>query len=299
MDPSRWSREPITLVVLVALLLGATLPAIALQGENRGLRRTYRERMAVEARVHQMTVSAAGLQYRLDQNVAALRHLEGLVQQRGNTPLARTGREGINLLREDLQLLRRKVDEQRRQLLAKGTELARWQAQAVVLQLALEARQLRRFARLPQTADQVTLADGVFRVCPVDPPRTIADDFGAPRYTGGYHPHAGNDILAPMGTPIRAPFDGVATDATNTIGGQAVRVEGADGYVYNAHLQSFGTLGRVSAGEIVGYVGDSGNAQGGPPHDHFEWHPDQVAPGEVAHNGAVDPHPYLEQACGS
>jgi len=143
----------------------------------------------------------------------------------------------------------------------------------------------------------VVVVDGAgpFSVCPVDAPRVIADDFGAPRYAGGYHEHAGNDILAPRGTPIRAPFDGVATDATNGLGGLSVRVTGPEGYVYNAHLDKFGALGRVDAGEIVGYVGNSGDAVGGPTHDHFEWHPD--APSGKTVNGAIDPHPALTLAC--
>jgi murein DD-endopeptidase MepM/ murein hydrolase activator NlpD len=134
-----------------------------------------------------------------------------------------------------------------------------------------------------------------FQVCPVDPPRVVADDFGAPRYAGGYHQHAGNDILAPRGTPIRAPFDGVAEDATNGLGGLSVRVTGSDGYVYNAHLDRMGTLGRVTAGEVVGFVGDSGDAKGGPTHDHFEWHPNEADGPTVS--GAVDPHPYLTLVC--
>jgi peptidoglycan hydrolase CwlO-like protein len=146
---------------------------------------------------------------------------------------------------------------------------------------------------------------GPFSWCPVDPPRSFSDDFGAPRYAGGYHPHAGNDILAPEGTPIRAPFDGVAVDSTNGLGGNAVSVTGAAGHVYNAHLSAFGTLGQVSAGTIVGYVGNSGDAQGGPTHDHFEWHPDVIPPdlhespyGYTVIGDAIDPYPFLLAACG-
>ncbi|HET7870345.1 MAG TPA: peptidoglycan DD-metalloendopeptidase family protein, partial [Actinomycetota bacterium] len=119
------------------------------------------------------------------------------------------------------------------------------------------------------------VSNGVFKVCPVDQPRAVYDGFGAPRYSGGYHPHAGNDIIAPTGTAIHAPFAGVARSSYNTLGGDAVYVYGALGYVYNAHLSSYSanSNGAVAAGDVIGYVGDSGDALGGVPHDHFEWHP--------------------------
>lgn len=126
-------------------------------------------------------------------------------------------------------------------------------------------------------------------ICPVDPPRRLSDDFGAPRYGGGYHPHAGNDIFAPGGTPVRAPFAGVAVEAPSELGGLGVRVEGAPGYVYNAHLSRYEALGPVTAGAIIGYVGNSGNAATTAPHDHFEWHPD--------YGEAVDPYTHLLAAC--
>jgi murein DD-endopeptidase MepM/ murein hydrolase activator NlpD len=132
-----------------------------------------------------------------------------------------------------------------------------------------------------------------FSVCPVVGPVAIADDFGImvhhPPKQGGDHIHQGNDMLAPMDAPIVAPFDGEAVEASNHIGGMAVEVRGEFGYVYNAHLSAFGQLGTVEAGDVIGYVGATGNAGG--PHDHFEWHPD---------NGkAVDPHEFLLMVCDS
>jgi len=150
------------------------------------------------------------------------------------------------------------------------------------------------------------VSNGVFKVCPVDQPRAVYDGFGAPRYTGGYHPHAGNDIVAPTGTAIRAPFAGIARSSYNTLGGNAVYVYGALGYVYNAHLSSYSanSTGPVAAGDVIGYVGDSGDALGGVPHDHFEWHP-KVIPsnwptspyGYRVIGSAVNPYPLLSQVC--
>jgi peptidoglycan hydrolase CwlO-like protein len=150
------------------------------------------------------------------------------------------------------------------------------------------------------------VSNGVFKVCPVDQPRAVYDGFGAPRYAGGYHPHAGNDIVAPTGTAILAPFAGTARSSYNTLGGSAVYVYGALGYVYNAHLSSYSSNsnGPVAAGDVIGYVGDSGDALGGVPHDHFEWHP-RVIPsnwpaspyGYTVIGSALNPYPLLSQVC--
>ena len=111
-------------------------------------------------------------------------------------------------------------------------------------------------------------------------------------------------MFAPLGTPIVAPFDGTAIATPNGLGGNAVTVYGAEGYVYNAHLVSYGKLGAVKVGTVVGYVGNTGDAMGGPYHDHFEWHPTAtpsqpwVSPyGFGTIGGAVDPYPYLTAAC--
>jgi murein DD-endopeptidase MepM/ murein hydrolase activator NlpD len=130
-------------------------------------------------------------------------------------------------------------------------------------------------------------AGTVFQVCPVDLPRAYTNDFGAPR--SGGRTHQGNDIFAPHGTPIRAPFPGTASASSNGLGGIAVKVYGEKGYVYNAHLSRIGTLGKVSAGTIIGYVGNTGNARGTSPHNHFEWHP--------GNGSAVTPYSYLNEVC--
>jgi murein DD-endopeptidase MepM/ murein hydrolase activator NlpD len=142
----------------------------------------------------------------------------------------------------------------------------------------------------------------VFAVCPVDQPRAVYDGFGAPRFAGGYHPHAGNDIIAPQGTPIRATFDGYAQAGSNTLGGYSVNVYGELGYTYNAHLMQPGVTGQVSAGQVVGYVGATGDTS--TPHDHFEWHPNvipsdwPVSPyGYSVIGSAVNPFPLLAQVC--
>jgi murein DD-endopeptidase MepM/ murein hydrolase activator NlpD len=144
--------------------------------------------------------------------------------------------------------------------------------------------------------------DTVFAVCPVDQPRAVYDGFGAPRYGGGYHPHAGNDIIAPQGTPIRATFDGYAQAGSNTLGGYSVNVYGDLGYTYNAHLMQPGVTGQVSAGQVVGYVGATGDTS--TPHDHFEWHPNVIPSdwpkspyGYDVIGSAVNPFPLLSQVC--
>lgn len=133
------------------------------------------------------------------------------------------------------------------------------------------------------------LVKAPIQLCPVQGKGYFSNDFGAPRYAGGYHPHAGNDIFAAMGTPVVAPFDGVAFATPNSLGGNAVKVSGPLGFVYNAHLIAYGKLGRVKIGDVIGYVGNTGDARGGAPHDHFEWHPGGGL--------AVNPYPFLKAAC--
>ncbi len=131
---------------------------------------------------------------------------------------------------------------------------------------------------------------GVFRHCPIAGTHAVSDNFGITVRLPDVpvHRHTGNDILAAAGTPIVAPFDGYASASSSELGGLEVRVEGSAGYVYNAHLSSYGTLGQVQAGTVIGYVGDTGDAT--TAHDHLEWHP--------GGGSAVDPYPFLSVSCG-
>lgn len=131
---------------------------------------------------------------------------------------------------------------------------------------------------------------GIFRYCPIRGWHSIADNFGITVRLPDVpvHRHTGSDIAAYSGTPIVAPFDGYASSSSTELGGYEVRVTGSRGYVYNAHLSSYGTLGYVRAGTVIGYVGSTGDAT--TAHDHFEWHP--------YGGSAIDPHPYLSVSCG-
>jgi murein DD-endopeptidase MepM/ murein hydrolase activator NlpD len=147
--------------------------------------------------------------------------------------------------------------------------------------------------------------DKVLLTCPVNGPRSYTDDFGAPRYTGGFHLHQGIDVMAPAGTPIVAPFDGTAQESSSPLGGLEVYVYGPYGYAFNAHLSRYSSLSNssVRTGDVIGYVGDTGDAVG--THDHFEFHPNVIPSGWPASpygyaviGSAIDPYPLLVAACG-
>lgn len=126
-------------------------------------------------------------------------------------------------------------------------------------------------------SEQEAIAAGFGRF-PVGGYATFTHDWLFPRFTPTFHLHQGTDIFAATGTPVRSPADGTLKLAQGGSGGLAAYVYQADGtYYYMAHLNAFVEGQRqgqkVKVGEVVGYVGDSGNAKGGSPHVHFEMHP--------------------------
>ncbi|KLR60450.1 Peptidase family M23 [Actinobacteria bacterium IMCC26207] len=136
-------------------------------------------------------------------------------------------------------------------------------------------------------------------VFPVASEVEFIDSWGYPRMMGtpSAHWHQGTDIFATYGTPLIASENGtVARIGTGTLGGNKLWVVGESGTeYYYAHLSAF-AVGlsdgmRVTAGQLVGYVGDTGNARGTSPHLHFEIHP--------GGGDAVNPYPVLKAAYGN
>jgi murein DD-endopeptidase MepM/ murein hydrolase activator NlpD len=162
-----------------------------------------------------------------------------------------------------------------------------------------------RFNSYPRPGTHDEQTRDPFRRCPVAGQISYRDSFGERRTVGGYHPHWGNDIIAPAGRSIRAPFDGLAVaHRDGWFAGLYVTVVGNRGYVRNVHLSRVAELGVVEAGDVIGYVGETGDARG--PHDHFEWHPWSVpVPRHRSPYGfdlvmdAIDPYPFLNKACGA
>lgn len=117
---------------------------------------------------------------------------------------------------------------------------------------------------------------------------SFLSSFGAPR---SGHSHAGNDIFAAYGTQIRAVADGRVDLGSSRIGGHFVRLYGGSTKYYYAHLSGFAVSDGawVRAGQVIGYVGKSGNAATTAPHLHFE-----IRPGSGA---AIDPYPALSAVC--
>ena len=98
-------------------------------------------------------------------------------------------------------------------------------------------------------------------------------------------------MMAPRGSPIVSVVSGSISQSSGNLGGNQLWLHGSDGNTYfYAHLDSYvGPSRSVSLGELIGHVGDTGNARGGPTHLHFEIHPGGGA--------AIDPYPTVRAHC--
>jgi peptidoglycan LD-endopeptidase LytH len=120
------------------------------------------------------------------------------------------------------------------------------------------------------------------------PPGALRDTWGALR--DGGRTHQGIDIFAPKGTPVRSTTRGlVLRVGQNRLGGNVVWIFGPGGQRhYYAHLERFADLrpgDLVMPGDIVGYVGNTGNARGTPPHLHYG----------IYASRAINPFPLLQR----
>jgi murein DD-endopeptidase MepM/ murein hydrolase activator NlpD len=142
-------------------------------------------------------------------------------------------------------------------------------------------------ARIFAAGSEVAITGFVF---PVGDPHEFIDSWGFPR--AGGRSHEGSDIFAERGTPLVAVEDGVLARVGNDrLGGIKLWLVGESGtHYYYAHLERYApgvTEGAaVDAGDVIGYVGDSGDAKGTPPHLHFQLHPGGGEP--------VNPFPLLQ-----
>jgi murein DD-endopeptidase MepM/ murein hydrolase activator NlpD len=253
--------------MLAALVVaGSTQPA-ALAGQPTRVRSALLERQGVVQRTQQVRRIEARLAADLERRISRLQRLQ------------RSGRTGVRAGEVDrrngtFHVAPTLVATAHRRLV----DLKRW--------LATRVRSLhQRYGTIQRWLD----TSGIFRVCPVPAFTTINDNFGQivrlPHVP--VHVHQGDDVAAPAGTPILAPFDGYVSSSRSKLGGLEIRVFGDAGYVYNAHASSVARYGWVHAGTVVGYVGVTGDATG--PHDHLEWHPND--------GPAVNPYPLLAAAC--
>ena len=117
----------------------------------------------------------------------------------------------------------------------------------------------------------------------------IADTWGGARSEG--RRHEGVDIFAKRGTAVLSATEGIVRKVgTNRLGGKIVSVTGPSlSQHYYAHLEDYASNIQVGdwveAGDVLGYVGNSGNAKNTPPHLHY---------GIYLSHGAVNPYPYLK-----
>lgn len=140
------------------------------------------------------------------------------------------------------------------------------------------------------------LSDGGY-VFPIFGTASFGDSFGGPRpnVPGGWH--HGEDIFAAAGTPLLAVADGTLhTIGFTKIGGYRLWLRDTQGNeFYYAHMSAYSPLaveGRsVQAGDVIGFVGDTGDAEGGSPHLHFEIHPAAMA--GLGYDGVVAPYSIL------
>jgi murein DD-endopeptidase MepM/ murein hydrolase activator NlpD len=147
----------------------------------------------------------------------------------------------------------------------------------------------------PDITPKLTAGGYVF---PVYGPSSFVDTFQAARGDISSGWHHGDDIFAPLGAPVLACASGtVFSVGWNSVGGNRLWLRDGQGNLfYYAHLSAFTPLAvngsKVNAGDVIGFIGNTGDAQGTPFHLHFEVHPVSLL--HLGYDGVVNPTSYLE-----
>jgi murein DD-endopeptidase MepM/ murein hydrolase activator NlpD len=125
-------------------------------------------------------------------------------------------------------------------------------------------------------------------VCPIRGALSFVDSWLAPRHQGA---HQGVDLMAAVGTPDVAVVSGTVDFEEGGLSGLGAYLHGDDGNLYYYfHLSAYeGTPRRVAQGEVIGHVGNTGDARYTASHTHFEIHPGGGA--------AVNPYPSVAAVC--
>jgi murein DD-endopeptidase MepM/ murein hydrolase activator NlpD len=132
-------------------------------------------------------------------------------------------------------------------------------------------------------------------VFPIYGPVAFGNTFGAPRASTGWH--HGEDLFGQLGQPLLAVADGTLFSiGWNDVGGYRLWLRDRFGnQFYYAHLSAFSPLavnGReVRAGQVIGFMGNTGEAITTPVHLHFEIHPVSLL--QFGYDGAIEPYRYL------
>ena len=179
----------------------------------------------------------------------------------------------------ELQEAARQLEEHHALLRLQREDLASTIASLVPLQELLQKRLAQANTvyekvrdALARRGDQPDVSTGA-AVCPVQGLVVFTDDFGEPRDL--FAVHQGIDMPALEGTPVVAVVDGVVMQSQSDGGGIDAWLYGVDdvGYYYAHFTRHEGASRIVKAGDVIGYVGSTGNSTG--PHLHFEVHPNR------------------------
>lgn len=304
-----------TLIAGVLLLSGATGQSLA--ADSRSIQRELDATAAAYERAATELASTEAKEAKLRKDLA---NADKIISQRAELVTARAGyvyKRGVGTFLSDLLLAPNLSAFIKRMYylellgdhdseLVEGLQVTQSRADAIWENLeATKAKQKTLVQELNEKRQQlearfkgVKVADKVSRMgkfaaftLPVAP-SAFTNSWGA-RRSGGRR-HKGTDIMAPCGAPVRAVTDGTISNLHSGGNGGTMaylRASNGDEFFY-AHLRRYapgvsaGT--RVSAGDLIAYNGNTGNARGGACHVHFEWHPRGGRP--------VNPYPLLAAA---